>query len=200
MTKVIAVTGNIASGKSTVAARLAGHGATLIDADALARLALEPGSPALAAVASRWPQVMNEGRLDRGKLRRLVFSDAREREALNAMVHPEVARLRDALLAAARARGDRLVIYDVPLLFEANLEHTVDVIVLVEAPEETRRERLAQRGLSEAESSAMIAAQMPTELKRARAHYVIGNDGDLDLLIARTDAVWRALAPSVGPG
>ena len=195
MTLIVGVTGNIASGKSTVAARFAGHGATLIDADDLARRALEPGTPGFAAVARRWPATIAPGGfVDRAALRRIVFSNPAEREALNAIVHPEVGRMRDAELSAARARGDPLVAYDVPLLFEAGLERTVDIIVLVDAQENVRRRRLEQRGLSSADADAMIAAQMPSEFKRPRAHFVIDNNDDLAALMARTDAVWRALA------
>ena len=195
MTFVLGVTGNIASGKSTAAARFAELGATLIDADALARIALEPGTPGLAAVRIRWPSVIAaDGTLDRAKLRKIVFQSPEDRKHLNAIVHPEVARLRDELLAEARARGDAIVVYDVPLLFEAGLERTVDAVLLVDSLEDIRRERLEQRGLSAVEADAMIAAQMPSELKRARARYVIDNNGDLASLIAHVDAIWRALA------
>jgi dephospho-CoA kinase len=195
MTLVVGVTGNIASGKSTVAARFGERGATVIDADVLARDALAPGTSAFAAVATRWPSVItSDGVLDRGALRRIVFNSRHDRDALNAIVHPEVGRLRDQQLAAAAARGDRIVVYDVPLLFEAGLETTVDVIVLVEASEATRHKRLRKRGLAAGDANAMIAAQMPTEQKRARADFVIENDGDTAALIARTDAVWDALA------
>jgi dephospho-CoA kinase len=201
VTRIVGVTGNIASGKSTVAARLAEHGAALIDADVLARRALEPQTPALAAVAARWPSVIApDGSLDRAALRRIVFSNPADREDLNAIVHPEVARLRDAEFAAARERGEKIVVYDVPLLFEAKLEHTVDVIVLVEALEDVRRQRLERRGLTEVEADAMIAAQMPSELKRSRARFVIDNNSDHSALIARTDDIWRALAKAAEGG
>lgn len=196
MTFVLGVTGNIASGKSTVAARFAELGATLIDADALARIALAPGSAGLKAVAEKWPAAMApDGSLDRAKLRRIVFQHPRDRQQLNAIVHPEVARLRDEQLAAARARGDSIVVYDVPLLFEVGLEHTVDAVLLVDSFEEKRRERLEARGLSTVEADAMIASQMPSELKRPRARFVIDNNGDLASLLAHVDAIWRALAP-----
>jgi dephospho-CoA kinase len=201
MTLVVGVTGNIASGKSTVAARFAEHGAVLIDADVLARRALEPGTPGLAAVAKQWPLVIaTDGSLDRAALRRIVFSNPQDRERLNAIVHPEVGRLRDIELAAARARGEKIVVYDVPLLFEAGLEHTVDVIVLVDALENVRRDRLQRRGLPATEADAMIAAQMPSALKRARARFVIDNNGDLGSLIARTDSIWRTLAQGTEGG
>ena len=193
---LVGLTGNIASGKSTVARRLVAHGATLVDADLLAREAVRPGTPALRDIVARWGDAVlgPDGVLDRGVLRTLVFGDPHELEALNAIVHPEVARMREAALAAARARGDTLVISDVPLLFEKDMAGEFDVIVLVDAPRRVRLERLMHdRGLREPEAMAMITAQMPAELKRARADYVIDNAGSREELDARVDAVWAQL-------
>jgi dephospho-CoA kinase len=178
---VVGLTGNIASGKSTVAARLAELGATVIEADLLAREAVRPGTPALAAIRDRWGEVVlaPDGSLDRAALRRIVFADPAARRALEAIVHPAVHRLRETHMAAARGRGAHLVVCDIPLLFEVGLEGTVDRIVLVDAAPATRRERLMRdRGLPAAEAEAMIAAQAPAESKRARADLVIDNDGD----------------------
>jgi dephospho-CoA kinase len=194
---IVGLTGNIASGKSSVARRFAAHGATVIDADALARDAVAPGSRALAAIIERWgPSVISPGgELDRPALRRVVFGDPAALAALNAIVHPAVASRRAALLAEAATRGDRVVIADIPLLFESGLEGEVDVIVLVDAPAALRRARLlADRGLSDVEAEAMIAAQMPAERKRSRATHVIENAGSPDQLAARADEVWQALA------
>ena len=193
---LVGLTGNIASGKSTVARRLVAHGATLVDADLLAREAVRPGTPALRDIVARWGDAVlgPDGVLDRSVLRTLVFGDPHELEALNAIVHPEVARMREAALAAARARGDTLVISDVPLLFEKDMAGEFDVIVLVDAPRRVRLERLMHdRGLREPEAMAMITAQMPAELKRARADYVIDNAGSREELDARVDAVWAQL-------
>jgi len=193
---LVGLTGNIASGKSTVARRLVARGATLVDADLLAREAVRPGTPGLARIVARWGEgvLAPDGVLDRGALRARVFADAAELEALNAIVHPEVGRLRDAAVAAARARGDAIVVCDIPLLFEKDLAGGFDAIVLVDAPRSVRLERLVRdRGLREPEAMAMLAAQMPAELKRARADHVIDNDGSLSALEARVDAVWDAL-------
>ncbi|HET7565051.1 MAG TPA: dephospho-CoA kinase [Gemmatimonadaceae bacterium] len=192
----IGLTGNIASGKSTVARRFAERGATVIDADQLARRAVEVGTPALDAIATRWGSAVlaADGTLDRAALRERVFQNPDELEALNEIVHPEVARLRDEELAAARARGERMVVSDIPLLFERGLVGRFDRIVLVDAPRSVRLERLVHdRGLSPADAMHMIAAQMPAELKRARADYVIENIGTLDELQRRADEVWDAL-------
>jgi dephospho-CoA kinase len=193
---VVGLTGNIASGKSTVAARLAELGATVIEADLLAREAVRPGTPALAAIRDRWGEAVlaPDGSLDRAALRRIVFADPAARRALEAIVHPAVHRLRETHMAAARDRGAHLVVCDIPLLFEVGLEGTVDRIVLVDAAPATRRQRLIRdRGLPAAEAEAMIAAQAPSESKRARADLVIDNDGTREQLLARTDEVFREL-------
>lgn len=194
---VVGLTGNIASGKSTVAALLAAHGATVIDADVLARRVVEPGTPALAAIADRWGTGMlaPDGTLDRSALRRVVFQSGAELEALNAIVHPEIERLRRAAVDAAREHGDRVVVCDIPLLFEKDLAPLFDRVVLVDAPRPLRLDRLvADRALDEAEAMRMIASQMPAELKRARADYVIENAGTRAELARRVDALWDVLA------
>jgi dephospho-CoA kinase len=193
---VIGLTGNIAAGKSTVSRHFAVWGATLVDADALARAAVTPGSKALRAIAARWrgAVIAPDGSLDRPALRRIVFADPAERAALDAIVHPEVARLRAVEVAAAGQRGDRLVICDIPLLFEAGLSGTVDGIVLVDAPRELRRSRLMRdRGLSAAEADAMMDAQWPSERKRPLATWIIENDGTMAELESRARAVFVAL-------
>jgi dephospho-CoA kinase len=193
--RVIGLTGNIASGKTTVAAMLAAKGATVIDADQLAREAVEPGTPGIAAVQARWPSVVGaDGSLDRGALRAIVFADPAARAALDAIVHPEVRRLFERRVAAAHDRGDELVVYDVPLLFEANLAGAVDSVILIDAPTAERRARLMRdRGLSAAEADAMIASQMPAVVKRAHADFVVENDADEGTLRRRVDALWETL-------
>jgi dephospho-CoA kinase len=193
---LVGLTGNIASGKSSVARRLVAHGATLVDADLLAREAVRPGTPGLRDIVARWGEgvLSPDGVLDRGALRARVFGDPQELEALNAIVHPEVGRRRHAAVAAARARGEPLIVSDIPLLFEKDMAGEFDVIVLVDAPRTVRLERLVHdRGLREPEAMAMIAVQMPAELKRARADYVIDNAGTREELDARVDAVWAEL-------
>lgn len=193
---VVGLTGNIASGKSTVARLLGVRGIPVIDADLLAREATAKGSPALDAIVARWGAGMRaaDGSLDRAALRHIVFASATDRAALDAIVHPLVETRRSALLAAARTRGDRVQVCDIPLLFEAGLTGRVDVIVLVDAPRGVRLARLIRdRKLDQAEAIAMIDAQMPSEEKRARSHYVIDNDGTLDVLRTHVDDTWRAL-------
>jgi dephospho-CoA kinase len=193
---LVGLTGNIGSGKSTVARLLSERGATLIDSDVLARRAVDPGTATLRKIVDRWSdRVLNpDGTLDRAALRQRVFTDPDELEVLNAIVHPEVRRLRDRLVSEARSRGDRLVVADIPLLFEKGMADEFDCIVLIDAPRPVRLERLVRdRGLRETEAMDMIAAQMPAELKRARADYVIENAGTLADLERRVDDVWAEL-------
>jgi len=193
---LVGLTGNIGSGKSTVDQLLSERGATIIDADVLARRAVETGTPGYRAIVERWGTSIlgPDGMLDRGALRRIVFSDPAELEQLNTLVHPEVERMRAELVEAARLRGDKLVVCDVPLLFERKMTDLFDRIVLVDAPRPVRLERLVrERGLRETEAMDMIVAQMPAELKRARADFVIDNIGTLTQLDTRVAEVWSAL-------
>lgn len=194
---LVALTGNIGSGKSTVAQMFSERGATIIDADVLARRAVELGTAAYDKIVKRWGSeiLAPDGHLDRTALRRIVFADHAQLEELNAIVHPEVERLRARLVDQARQRGDRVVICDIPLLFERHMTDRFDRIILVDAPRPLRLERLVgDRGLRETEAMDMIAAQMPAELKRARADFVIENNGTLSQLERRVQDVWLALS------
>ena len=198
---LVGLTGNIASGKSTVAQLLSEHGATIIDADVLARRAVEKGSAVYDAIVRRWGTsiLAPDGHLDRAALRRVVFRDPKELEALNELVHPEVERLRNARIDEAKKRGDRVVVCDIPLLFEKKMVDRFDRIILVDAPRPLRLERLVEeRGIRETEAMDMIAAQMPAELKRARADFVIDNGGTLSELERKVDDVWAEVNQAVG--
>jgi dephospho-CoA kinase len=193
---LIGLTGNIGSGKSTVAQMLSERGATIIDADILARRAVELGTPGYDKIVARWGAdvVAPDGHLDRAALRRIVFADHQQLEELNAIVHPEVERLRARLVDQARRRGDRIVVCDIPLLFERHMTDRFDRIILVDAHRAVRLDRLVKdRELQETEAMDMIAAQMPAELKRARADFIIENDGTLTQLERRVQDVWSAL-------
>jgi len=196
----VALTGNIASGKSEVARMLANLGATIIDADELSREVVQPGTPALAAIVSRWGAgVLNpDGTLNRAALRASVFANDADRAALNAIVHPEVKRRREELLAQARARHDAVVIAVIPLLFEAAMERDYDRVLLVDAPDELRLERMVRtRGIGAVEASRMMAAQIPAAQKRRHADYVIDNDADLETLRRSVERVWREITASL---
>jgi dephospho-CoA kinase len=192
----VALTGNVAAGKTTVAELFKRWGATLIDADQLVRDAQAPGQPVLAKIVSRFGKefLQPDGTLDRAALRVRVLGDAQGLADLNRIVHPEVHRRRQALLAAARARGDRIVVSDIPLLFESADPAEFDAIVLVDAPEAVRRARLlATRPLPPEEADRLMAVQLPSTPKRARSDYVIENDGDLPALERAAATVWAAL-------
>lgn len=207
----IALTGNVAAGKSTVADLFRRWGATILDADQLARESQSPGSRVLQAIVERFSAdvLLPDGALDRAGLRAVVLDDPAARRALEAIVHPAVQALRLERLARARARGDRVVVQDIPLLFEvaaaggaAALDPgDFDAVVLVDAPESTRLARLMrERGFSEAEARRLIAAQLPSATKRAwrggarnRGVHVIDNDGDRATLEARARTVWEGL-------
>ncbi|HEY7636561.1 MAG TPA: dephospho-CoA kinase [Gemmatimonadales bacterium] len=196
MTLSVGLTGNIASGKSTVAELFRRWGATVIVADELVREAQAPGSPLLRDIAARFgsEMILPDGALDRPRLRRRVMGHRAALDQLNHIVHPVVQRRREELLQAARARGDRIVISDIPLLFETADPAEFDAVVLVDAPEPVRRARLlADRGLSAEEADRMLASQNPSGPKRARSDYVIDNDGDHAALERATAEVWRAL-------
>jgi dephospho-CoA kinase len=192
----VALTGNIASGKSTVAAVWRDLGAHIIDADSLAREAIAPGTSGFEAVVQSFGSdvLAADGTLDRARLREVVFADAGRRGALEQIVHPEVQRLRAAEEERLHQEGAGIIVSDIPLLFEVGLPDAFDVVVHVHADERTRLTRLtAGRGLPEAEARAMVAAQMPSEQKRGRADIVIDNNGSLEELRQRAAAVWLEL-------
>jgi len=191
---MVGLTGGIGAGKSVVARRLAELGAVVIDSDALAREVVRPGTEGLSEVVAAFgPEVLTpSGELDRTALGRIVFDDEEKRRTLEGIIHPRV-RERAAEITAAAA-SDAVVVNDVPLLVEAGLARLYQVVIVVLAPEEVRIRRLAQdRGMSEADARARIAAQATDEQRLAVADIVITNDGDLDALHAQVDRVWAEL-------
>jgi dephospho-CoA kinase len=172
------------------------RGASIIDADVLAREAVMKGSPALESIVQKWgTEVLDaEGNLDRAELRHRVFEDQSELDALNEIVHPEIMRRRVEQIADARARGDQVLVCVIPLLFERHLADEFDTIILVDAPRSVRLDRIVRdRKIDEAEAMKMIASQMPADLKRARADYVIENAGTKKELEAEVERVWQAI-------
>jgi dephospho-CoA kinase len=192
----VALTGNVAAGKSTVLALFQRWGADVIETDRLAREAVAPGSPALAALLRRFGADLArpDGSLDRAALRRRVMGNDEQRAVLNAIVHPEVSRLLAARLEEAKARGTAIVVVDIPLLFEVLDPADWDVVVLVDAPEEMRRRRLMEhRGYTREEADDVIGAQLPSRLKRDKSAIVIDNDGSREALESRVRAAWDKL-------
>lgn len=195
----VGLTGGIGSGKSEVSRRLGERGAIVIDADRIAREVVEPGTPGLARVVAEFgPEVLREdGSLDRERLGSIVFADAERLAALNAIVHPlvgeRVARLQDA------APADAIVVYDVPLLVENNLAGMYDVVIVVDASDEIRLDRLTRlRGMSEADAKARIAAQAGRAERLRVADIVIPNEGTLDELADHVERVWAELRARAG--
>ncbi|WP_037906009.1 dephospho-CoA kinase [Actinacidiphila yeochonensis] len=193
----IGLTGGIGAGKSEVARLLSSYGAVLVDSDVIAREVVEPGTEGLAAVAAEFgPGVLTaDGRLDRPALGAIVFADAERRAALNAIVHPLVAR-RAAELQDAAGPG-AVVVHDVPLLTENGLAPLYDLVVVVDASEATRLDRLVRlRGMSEQQARSRMAAQATREQRLAIADLVVENDGPLEELAPRVRTVWEALSRS----
>jgi dephospho-CoA kinase len=190
----VGLTGGLGSGKSTVAAMLAQHGAVIIDADAIAFEVVRAGTSGFDAVVARFgPDVVGaDGELARARLAEIVFADDAARDALNEIVHPLVAQ-RSAQLMAGVA-DDAIVVYDVPLLAENDLAGGFDVVVIVEAGLATRLRRLAARGLPEPMARARIAVQASDEQRRAIADVILHNDGSQEALAAQVDALWAQLA------
>jgi dephospho-CoA kinase len=194
LSKVIGLTGGIASGKSTVAGMLAAKGAWVVDADQLARRVVGPGSAALSEIARSFgPDVIGaDGALDRSRLAEVVFADDSARQRLNAIVHPGVIELSQEEIREAQSAGAGIVVYDVPLLFETEREDEFDgtLVVWVEAQTQLLRLRL-RSDLTDAEAEVRIASQMPLERKRELADWVIDNSGTLEETQELVDALWR---------
>ena len=200
--KLIGLTGGIASGKSTVAKRFVEHGAVLVDADALAREVVEPGTPGLAEIERVFGSsvLSPDGSLNRPALGAIIFADARKREQLNAITHPAIWRRGLELFAEAEARDpDVVVVYDVPLLAEAAEDRPMkfDLIVVVEAALETRVDRMVQlRGMSRAEAEGRLGAQASDEDRRKLADVIIDANGTLEHTLEQVDSLWAELSAS----
>jgi len=194
---LIALTGGIASGKSTIARRLAERGTVIVDADALVREVQEPGSPVLAALADEFGAdiIRDDGSLDRAALGARAFGDPERVARLNAIVHPAVRDLSHRRFREAFAADpDALVVYDVPLLVEARAEDAWDLVVVAHAPAPVRRERLvALRGMSEEEAAGRIAAQVGDEERLRVADVVIDTAGTIEETLRQTDELWDRL-------
>ncbi len=194
----VGLTGGIAAGKSAVARMLVELGAVLIDADAIARAVVAPGTPGLEAIVAAFgPGILGpDGSLDRPALGALVFSDNAAREKLNSIVHPLVRTEADRLRAAAPP--DAVVVQDIPLLVETDQARNFDKVLVVAAPLAERLRRMVEdRSMAEADALARIAAQATDEQRAAVADAVINNSGTLEQLRHRVNEVWEAhIAPS----
>ncbi|WP_314422547.1 dephospho-CoA kinase [uncultured Microbacterium sp.] len=195
---LIALTGGIASGKSTIARRLAERGAIIVDADQIVRDVQAPGSPVLSAIAETFGQEMiaEDGSLDRAALGAVVFADKERLGQLNAIVHPAVrVESQRRFDEAVRADPRSVVVYDVPLLVEARVDDPWDSIVVAHAPADVRRRRLIDlRGMSEAEAAGRIDAQVSDDRRLAIADVVIDTSGSLAQTIEQTDELWERIS------
>jgi len=190
----VGLTGGVASGKSTVSAMLRDLGAVVVDADALAREVVEPGTPGLDAVVDEFGSdvLTDDGRLDRSKVGALVFADPSRRAALEAIVHPLV-RARATEIEEAAPAGV-LVVHDIPLLVETGQATSFDAVVVVDVPEEVQVERaVRERGWTEAEARARVEAQASRADRLAAATHVVDNSGDVEDLRQRVTEVFEQL-------
>ncbi|GAA1061343.1 dephospho-CoA kinase [Agromyces bracchium] len=191
---LIGLTGGIASGKSTVARRLVEHGAIHLDADQLARRVVEPGTTCLEEIVAAFGEEVRkpDGTLDRQRLGDLVFHDDDARARLNAIVHPAVRELSAKLIAKAEAEDPQaVVVYDVPLLVEAQVDHPFDLVVVTSAPKRAQVKRLVEeRGLDPIQAEARVDAQVSDEERRAVADVVIDTGGTIAHTMSQADALW----------
>lgn len=199
---LIGLTGGIASGKSTVAARLAEHGAIRVDADVLAREVVEPGTDGLAAIEREFgPGVISaDGTLNRAALGAIIFADADKRAALNAITHPAVWRRARELFDAASAEDQHaIIVYDVPLLVEAKASRPIsfDLVAVVDASRETRLARLVElRGMSPEEAAQRLSSQASDAERLAIADVVIDSNGTLEHTLRQADELWEQASRS----
>jgi dephospho-CoA kinase len=198
--KIIALTGSIGSGKSTVARLFEGWGATIVDADEIARTVVSRGTPGLAEVATTFGNqiLLANGELNRKALGDLIFADPKERAKLEAITHPLIRKMTNELIDAALQTRTSLILHVVPLLFESKLDLTryFSIVVVAARAETLERRVMARDNCSLVSAQARLAAQLPTEEKEARANYIIRNDGDLDQLERSSRQIFDLLAAS----
>jgi dephospho-CoA kinase len=196
---VLGLTGSAAMGKSTIAAMFAGAGVPVFDADRTVH-ALYRGA-AVPAVEAAFPGTTGDGEVDREKLRELVLGDPAAVERLEALVHPLVRAEEEAFRAEAARAGKRIVLLDVPLLFETGAETRVDLVIVASAPEAIQRARMLSRpGMNEERLAAMLSRQLPDAEKRARAHFIIDTSGELTATRKAVGDILRAVAPLASGG
>lgn len=191
--RVIGLTGGIATGKSSVASFFQARGAVVIDADQLAREAVEPGSRGLAEVAAAFGGgvLTADGRLDRRRLGEIVFSDSARRSRLEGILHPEIRRLAEERIACAARAGQRVLFYMAPLLLEAGVTDRVDEVWVVTVRPEVQLERLMRRdGISREEAQRIIDSQMPLAEKESYGRIVIDNSGTPEETSRQLAGIW----------
>lgn len=197
---IIGLTGGIASGKSTVSALLLDKGAQLVDADVIAREVMLPGHPVLAAVVRHFGEdiLAADGTLDRAKLGNIVFQNPEARQRLNGLTHPAIRQeIKDRMYRLEEEDPDRLIVVDIPLLYESELDNLFEKVIVVYVPRDIQRARLVERnGLTTEQAESRLNSQMDLEVKRSRADYVIDNSSDLKHTEAQVAALWDRLGLS----
>jgi dephospho-CoA kinase len=198
--RTIGLTGGIGTGKTTVAKMLRQMGVTLIDADQAVREVEARGTPAWRRLVEDFgPAILApDGELDRKRLADIAFSDVEARRRLESIVHPLARRWMAERHQEAALRGEKVVVHDIPLLFETGHDRDFDAVLLVYAPAATQLQRLTEfRSMPEAEARARIAAQMPIDDKRALTQHVIENTGDLEDLRRAVERAWAQAVPDL---
>ena len=195
--KFLGLTGGIASGKSTISRRLRELGAVTLDADELARIVVSPGWPALERIVQRFGDdvIAADGSLDRAALAKVVFTDPEQLQHLNDIVHPAIRDHVDGVIRDIRSGHEGgVLVYEIPLLAESEHDYTFDLIVVAEAPDDIRIERMTSlRGMSEQEARARLANQATNEERREIADVVIDTSGSIEHTIEQTDTLWNQL-------
>jgi dephospho-CoA kinase len=193
----IALTGSIGMGKSTVAGIFEAAGVPVFDADAIVRELQAPGGALVEAIGKHFPGAMNDHRLDRDKLARIVLESPERLAELEAIVHPAVRSARDAFVE--ENRDARALVFEIPLLFETGGEADFDKVVVVSAPAQVQRDRVLQRpGMTDEKFASILSRQMPDKEKRRRADFVVDNGADLSTTQARVAEILACLGVAAG--
>ncbi len=194
--KLVGLTGGIASGKSTVAQILKELGAAIVNADELSREVVQPEQPAWQEIVAEFgPAILRDDKsLDRQKLRKIVFADPQARKKLEAIVHPRVRRLAERRFDELSAAGQAVIVYEVPLLFEAQIHHWLRPVILVACDPLTQKKRVQDRDrLTKLEAQRHVDAQMSLEEKRKLADFIVDNNGSLTELRQQVEAVFKKI-------
>jgi len=189
---ILGLTGSIAMGKSTTAKLFAEEGVPVHDADAAVHRLYE--SEAAPAIEAAFPGTTKEGRVDRAALRERIAGDAEALKFLESIVHPMVGQVRDRFLTDAKAKGAKVVLLDIPLLFETGGENRVDAVVVVSAPAKVQQARMKERGIGPEQLAALLGRQMPDAEKRRRADFVVDTSGGIESARAQVKAILKAVA------
>ncbi len=194
---IVGLTGSIGMGKSTAAARFRELGIGVFDADADVHRLYE--GPLAAEIEAAFPGSAHDGKVDRGRLSAQLMKAPERMKVLEAIVHPRVRANERAFLASEQARGAKLAVLEIPLLFESGADKSVDVVVVVSAPREVQRERvLARPGMTREKLDALLSRQVPDEKKRAAAHFVVDTGGSIEASHAQIDAIVETLRTRTG--